>query len=323
MEKRINQHQVTEIMHIPVLLEETTELLAIKEDGTYIDATVGCGGHAKAILQKLANGTLIGIDRDSLALKCAESKLEDVAGRVKLVKGNFAHLERISQDLNIGGADGILFDLGLSSLQLDSPRRGFSFQQDGPLDMRFDPESGGACAKEIVNNYPQSKLVQILTDYGQVRWAKRIAKKIVNRRKKEEFETTTQLVEAIKEAIPKKAQYKMPIHPATRTFQALRIQVNNELDNLKRGLSSGFKIMKSKGIIAVISYHSLEDSIVKQFFKEKATDCICPPDLPECICDKVVEMDILTKSPVTPSPKEIERNPKSRSAKLRAAKKLR
>ncbi len=309
-------------MHVPVLLEEAINLLQVKEDGTYVDATVGCGGHAKGILNKLTSGKLICVDRDSEALARAKKMLADYGKSAVFVKGNFAHLEQIIKDLNVGAPDGILFDLGLSSLQLATRDRGFSFQEDGPLDMRMDPEAEGPTAETIVNSYSKQKLIKILTEYADERWAKRIATEIVKRRKSERFKTTFQLRDAVQSAIPKKAQYKMNIHPATRTFQAIRIEVNRELENLKKGLQAGYQILKTGGTEVVISYHSLEDRIVKNFFKQKESECICPPDLPECVCDKVKEMKTLTKKPITPTQEEIEKNPRSRSGKLRAATKL-
>lgn len=305
--------------HKPVLLREALEALNIKSDGIYVDATVGCGGHAREIAKRLIDGLLIGIDCDAEALRCAEETLSDLAANTKLIHANFRELANILDGLHIGGVDGILFDLGVSSLQLDSARRGFSFQKEGPLDMRMD-QSLKLTAKEIVNSYSAAELAQLFKEYGEERWAKRIAREIVKRRVHAEIQTTKQLAEIVKSAIPMAAQRKLFIHPATKAFQALRIAVNDELENLKAGLQVGFSKLRQGGVMAVISFHSLEDRIVKDFFKEKAQSCICPPELPVCRCNKKIEAELF--KPIRPSEQEVKQNPRARSAKLRAARKI-
>jgi 16S rRNA (cytosine1402-N4)-methyltransferase len=304
------------MIHCPVLMSKVLELLEIKPDGIYVDATVGLGGHAAEILKRLKGGILVGIDLDSEALEYAKKRLTDKAF---LVQGNFKDLDMILDNLGIGQADGILFDLGVSSLQLDCAKRGFSFLKEGELDMRMDLNNP-LTAKSIVNTYPRTELERILREYGEERWAGRIVKEIIKRREKRPIETTLELAQIVEGAIPSPAKRKMKIHPATKTFQALRIEVNDELENLKEGLEKAYKRLKSGGVMAVISFHSLEDRIVKHFFREKAKDCVCPPELPICRCDKVVEMEPfkLIKS----SLKEIEENPHARSARLRGGRKV-
>lgn len=301
------------------MLHEVLEILEIKADGIYVDATVGCGGHAREIAKRLKQGRLIGIDLDQQALRCAEDNLSPFAERIKLMQANFKDLEMVLDSLDISEIDGILFDLGVSSLQLDSSERGFSFRYDGELDMRMD-QSSSLTAYEIVNNYPAAELIKILKEYGEERWASRIVAEIIRRRERGPIFTTKQLAEIIEQAIPKAAQRKAKIHPATKTFQALRIAVNSELENLQLGLEAGYRRLKKGGVMAVISFHSLEDRIVKNFFKEKAQSCICPPDLPVCRCGKIVEMELF--KPITPSLEELTRNPRARSARLRAARKM-
>ena len=305
--------------HKPVLLREVLEILNIKPDGIYVDATVGCGGHALETAKRLKSGLLIGIDCDAEALRCAEETLRDFADKIKLIHASFRDLERILDELHIEAVDGILFDLGLSSLQLDSAHRGFSFQKDGPLDMRMDQDLK-LTAKDIVNSYSSDELMHLFKKFGEERWAKRIAREIIRYRAHIEIQTTHQLAEIVKSAVPMAEKRKLDIHPATKVFQALRIAVNDELDNLKAGLQAGFSKLRQGGVMAVISFHSLEDRIVKNFFKEKARSCICPPELPICRCNKKVEAELLKL--IRPSEQEIKENPRARSAKLRAVRKI-
>jgi len=307
------------MIHRPVLLHEVLNILDVKADGIYVDATVGCGGHAREIAKSLKQGRLIGIDLDQKALQCAEEDLRPFAEKIKLIQANFKDLELVLDSLGISKIDGILFDLGVSSLQLDSPARGFSFRYDSELDMRMDQNSK-LTAKEIVNNYSAAELIKILKDFGEERWASRIVEEIIKRRAQGPISTTKQLAEIIESAIPKAAQQKLKIHPATKTFQALRIAVNSELENLQLGLEAGYRRLKKGGVMAVISFHSLEDRMAKNFFKEKAQSCICPPDLPVCRCGKVVEVELF--KPITPSLEERTKNPRARSARLRAARKI-
>lgn len=305
--------------HKPVLLREVLEVLNMKPEGIYVDATVGCGGHACETAKRLKSGLLIGIDCDKEALRCAEETLGDFATKIKLIKANFKDLANILDDLHIESVDGILFDLGVSSLQLESAHRGFSFQKEGPLDMRMDLSSK-LTAKDIVNSYPADELAQLFKKFGEERWAKRIAREIVRQRAQAEIQNTKQLAEVVRSAIPMAARRRLHIHPATKVFQALRIAVNDELENLKIALQAGFSKLRKGGVMAVISFHSLEDRIVKDFFKEKAKSCICPPGLPICRCNKKVEASPFKL--IRPSEQEIKGNPRARSAKLRAVRKI-
>lgn len=313
------------MIHRPVLLNEVLNLLDIKPDGVYLDATVGSGGHAIEIAKRLQDGILIGIDWDQQILEYAREKLKPFSAKIHLVYANFKGLERVLDEFGLKEVDGILFDLGLSSLQLDSPERGFSFRFDSELDMRMDQGQNTLTAAEIVNNYGDDQLVRILKEYGEERWARKIVAGIMKEREKAEIKTTGQLVGIIEKTIPIPAQrmrfdLKMKIHPATKTFQALRIAVNDELNNLRQGLEASFRRLKQGGVMAVISFHSLEDRIVKRFFQEKAKGCICPPDLPVCRCGKQVELEPFKL--ITPHAEEIKENPRARSAKLRGAKKV-
>lgn len=309
--------------HQPVLLREVLEYLQIKPDGVYVDATVASGGHALEIVRKLAHGRLIALDLDPQALEIARETLQDYLEYVKLVHANYRELERVLDELNIVEVNGVLLDLGLSSLQLADPRRGFSFQRDAPLDMRFDPDAP-LTARDIVNEYPREELIKILKEYGEERWAARIALEIVRARERAAIETTSQLASLVEQAIPKPAQRKYlqghGIHPATRTFQALRIAVNDELENVREGLEAAFRRLASGGRLVAISFHSLEDRIVKRFMREKARGCICPPDFPICQCGRVPEAELLGEA--TPSLEELSQNPRARSARLRALQKL-
>ncbi|MFZ5944156.1 MAG: 16S rRNA (cytosine(1402)-N(4))-methyltransferase RsmH [Bacillota bacterium] len=307
--------------HVPVLLDEIVEIMDPQPGEVFVDCTLGGGGHSKEFVKRLKpGGVLIGIDQDSNALQAAEKNLEEYKENVIFVHSNY---ERLGDVLKIHcpqGVNGILFDLGVSSHQLDEGERGFSYMQDAPLDMRMNQE-GSLTAHDIINNFSPTQLTEIIQDYGEEKWAKRIVEFIVARRKETPIETTGQLVDIIKAAIPAGARKEGP-HPAKRTFQAIRIAVNRELEVLENTLDTAVKWLKKGGRIGVISFHSLEDRIVKEKFKHIALDCICPPELPICQCVKQSEIKILTRKPVTASQAELKKNPRSRSAKFRAALKL-
>ncbi len=290
--------------HQPVMVAEVLETLAVKPDGIYLDGTVGSGGHAREIASRLQNGLLIGLDCDPNALEVARTQLQEFAGRVTLVHANFAQLDRVLDDLNIRAVDGILLDLGVSLTQLDTAERGLSFRLEGPLDMRLDPTQE-LTAADLVNSLDERELIQIFRDYGEERWAARIAKNIVRQRRTAPIETTSDLVRIIERSLPAAVRYKSRIHPATRVFQALRIAVNNELENLQRALTVGFERLAPGGRFVVISFHSLEDRIVKRFFRAQL---------------KTGQAQQIW-GPLRPSPQECVQNPRARSAKLRAARK--
>ena len=297
-------------------------LLQPRPGGIDLDGTLGGGGHAALIARQCSqgNGMVIGIDQDQEALEAAGRRLAEFGATVRLVHGNFADLDRHLDALAVTGLDGFILDLGVSSHQLDSGGRGFSFQQDAPLDMRMD--AGGAeTAADLVNSLPEQELERIIRDYGEERWARRIAAFIVKARGEQAILTTLQLTDVIKGAVPR-AKWEERIHPATRTFQALRIAVNHELERLEQGLRAALERLKPGGRGLVISFHSLEDRIVKHIFREYATGCICPRQLPVCACGRKPRVKILTSRPVTAAQAETSRNPRARSAKLRAAEKL-
>jgi 16S rRNA (cytosine1402-N4)-methyltransferase len=307
--------------HVPVMVDEVLSFLQPQSGQTVIDCTVGGGGHALEIVKRiLPNGKLIGIDQDDAALSASRDVLKQYAGNVILEKGNFAELEEIARRLGIQSADGVVFDLGVSSHQLEAADRGFSFRRDAPLDMRMDP-SQPVTARELVNSLPERRLAEIIREFGEERWAKRIAKFIVDRRSRKRIETTRELADIVRAAIPEGARSEH-VHPATRTFQALRIAVNRELEVLAAGLDQAIRLMGKGARICVLSYHSLEDRIVKNTFSRHAGKCVCPPGLPVCVCGAQKVVSILTRRPVTPSENEIRRNPRARSAKLRAAEKI-
>lgn len=311
-----------EISHIPVLVDKVLKYLDPKNNGIYLDCTVGMGGHALAILEQSSpNGRLIGLDIDSEAIAAAKVKLTEYVSRINLFHANYTELDSVLDNLGIDEVDGILFDIGVSSLQLDKASRGFSFQRDGPLDMRMDTNRT-LNAKKVVNSASRDKLLKIFKDYGEERWSKRIANRIVDARKREPITTTSQLAELVVDAVPVWSRYKQKIHPATRIFQALRIYINDELDNLKVGLEKAVKRLNIGAVICVISFHSLEDQIVKNKFRLLASECICPPGLSVCVCNHEPSLKLLTRRPISPEDSEIERNPRSRSAKLRAARKI-
>lgn len=310
-----------EFHHVSVLLNECIDNLNIKPDGVYVDCTLGGAGHSKEIVKKLGpNGLLVCFDQDINAINTAKERLGEYSDRVKLVHRNFVHLKEELEKLGINKIDGVLADLGVSSHQLDEAERGFSYMQDAPLDMRMDIRSS-LSAYEVVNEYDERDLARIIRDYGEDNWAKRIAQFIVQERNEKPIETTGELVEVIKKAIPKKARIDGP-HPAKRTFQAIRIEVNNELGIINKMIEDATSIMNPGGRICIITFHSLEDRIVKNAYKDLAIDCICPSELPICQCDKESLLKVISRKPILPSDEEIEVNPRSRSAKLRVAERI-
>ena len=309
-----------EFHHISVLLEETIHGLVTNTDGIYVDCTLGGAGHSSRIAAKLtAAGRLIGIDQDPAALVAAQEKLQAATCRVDVVADNFKNLESILQKQGAGQVDGVLFDLGVSSHQLDTAERGFSYMQDAPLDMRMDP-AAALSAYEVVNTYEEAELARIIKLYGEERWAKRIAKFIAEARAVQPVETTGELVDLIKRAVPAAVRNNAGGHPAKRTFQAIRIEVNNELGILAEAFRCAVRHLKPGGRIAIITFHSLEDRIAKQTLQELAKGCICPPRLPVCVCHHEPEIKILGK-PLTAADEELEQNSRAKSAKLRLAEK--
>lgn len=309
-----------EFKHISVLLNECIEALAIKKDGIYVDGTLGGAGHSSEIVKNLDNnGRLIGIDQDKDALKAAKKRLESYEN-VTFVHSNFYNIKNILNDLDIEGVDGILMDLGVSSYQLDNGDRGFSYMQDAPLDMRMNRENS-LSAFEVVNSYSEEDLFRIIKDYGEEKFAKRIANFIVNRRKEKNIESTLELVDIIKAAIPAKARREGP-HPAKRTFQAIRIEVNKELEIIEKTIRDGVDKLNKGGRMAIITFHSLEDRIVKNVYKDLANPCTCPSSFPVCVCNKKPTVKIITRKPIEASKEELEYNPRSRSAKLRIIEKI-
>ena len=300
--------------HKSVLLDECIEALNVKSDGIYVDCTAGGGGHSKAILDKLSSGLLVAIDKDEDALKVCRERLK--GDNVRLVHSDFKNLTQVLDNLGIDKVDGILADLGVSSYQIDTPERGFSYMaSEAPLDMRMDLTSS-LTAKEVVNTYPEAELIRIIRDYGEEKFAKSIVKNIVTERQKGAIETCGQLVALIDKSVPR--HMKSGGHPAKRTFQALRIEVNKELDGLEKFVADAVDRLNENGRLAVITFHSLEDRAVKHSFQDLATDCICPPNLPVCVCNHRAKGTALSKKPILPSKQEQTSNPRSQSAKLRA-----
>ncbi|HII4451507.1 TPA: 16S rRNA (cytosine(1402)-N(4))-methyltransferase RsmH [Clostridium perfringens] len=309
-----------EFKHVSVLLDECINALNIKEDGIYVDCTLGGAGHSSEIVKRLSSdGRLIGFDQDKDALKAAGERLKDYKN-VTYVHSNFYAIYDVLTDLGIDGVDGILMDLGVSSYQLDNGERGFSYMQDAPLDMRMNRENGFS-AYEIVNTYSEEELYRIIKEYGEEKFAKRIASFIVKNREEKNIETTLELVEIIKAAIPAKARREGP-HPAKRTFQAIRIEVNKELEIISKTILDGVKKLNKGGRMAIITFHSLEDRIVKNTFKELANPCTCPSEFPVCVCNRKPEVKLISRKPIEASKEELEFNPRSRSAKLRIIEKL-
>ena len=306
--------------HRPVLLEECLEALAIRPDGVYVDGTLGRAGHSLEIARRLTTGRLIGIDRDETAIAAAQERLRDYMDHVTLVHSNFDRIGAILEELNISGADGMLFDLGVSSPQLDDAQRGFSYMHDAPLDMRMD-RTAALDAHQVVNRWPYEELRRILYEYGEERYAPAIAKGICRARETAPIETTLQLVDVIKSAMPPQALREKQ-HPAKRSFQAIRIAVNGELDALPPMLNAAAEHLNTGGRLAAISFHSLEDRIIKKTMQELATGCTCPPNFPVCVCGKTPKMKLISRKPITPGEGELTENPRARSAKLRVAEKL-
>lgn len=311
---------MSDFRHLSVMPDEVIRFLAPGDSKTYLDGTLGGGGHSLLILENAPNALLVGIDRDQAALAAAGKRLAAFGDRFRPVHGDFAGLAGHLEALGISALDGFILDLGVSSHQLDTGERGFSFQQDAPLDMRMDT-SRGETAADLLNDLPEQELERIIGEYGEERWAKRIAAFIVNSRNESPITTTFQLVDIIKGAVPK-AKWDERIHPATRTFQGLRIAVNHELESLERGMRAALDLLKPGGRGVIISFHSLEDRIVKHIFREYAEGCTCPRQLPLCVCGKQPRVKILTGRPVTATQQETDGNPRARSAKLRAVEKL-
>ncbi|ACH37512.1 16S rRNA (N4-methyl-C1402)-methyltransferase [Citrifermentans bemidjiense Bem] len=307
--------------HISVLPDEVLQALSPRSGGVYVDGTLGGAGHAGLILTASApDGQLIGFDRDEEAIAVARERLQVFGGRVRIIHRNFAGIAQALAEIGVDGIDGFVLDLGVSSHQLDRDERGFSFMHDAPLDMRMDRSSGQSAA-DLVNTLPEGELYRIISEYGEERWAKRVASFIVKARDERPIETTLQLVDVIKGSIPK-AKWEERLHPATRTFQALRIAVNEELKSLEEGLEGLLSLLKQGGRGAVISFHSLEDRIVKEGFRAAATGCTCPKELPICICGRVPRFKLVTRKPITAGEAEVAANPRSRSAKLRVVEKI-
>lgn len=307
--------------HLSVLAREVMEQLAPRSGGTYLDGTLGGGGHSELILEKIGpDGLLIGIDRDQSALTAASERLQRFGNRFRPLQGSFGDLADLLKQEGISALDGLLLDLGVSSHQLDTDERGFSFRLDGPLDMRMDRSCGDSAA-DLLQDCSAAELEQIIKEFGEERWAKKIALRIVQTRQETPITTTFQLADLVAGTIPRRF-HEDRIHPATRTFQALRIAVNQELEQVQQGVKAGIAALKPGGRIAVISFHSLEDRIVKHLFREAATGCTCPPRMPYCVCNRKPQLRILTGRPVIAGTEETDRNPRARSAKLRAAEKL-
>lgn len=304
-----------------VFATEAVDGLAPRTDGVYVDCTLGGAGHSKNILEKTSpQGKLIAIDQDLKAIENANQRLADFQGRFILVHSNFRHLKQIVDEHEPNGVDGVLFDLGVSSPQLDEAERGFSYMQDAPLDMRMD-RTQTFSAYDLVNEWSEQEIANVIYEYGEERWAKRIAEFIVRARKKGSIETTGQLVDIIKAAIPAGARREGP-HPAKRTFQAMRIAVNDELNVFEQAVKDAIEVLKPGGRLSVITFHSLEDRIAKSVLQEAAKDCICPPELPVCQCNHEAKVKILTRKPIVPTEQELALNPRARSAKLRVAERL-
>lgn len=300
-----------EFVHKPVLLNECITGLNIKEDGTYVDCTVGGGGHSFQIVSRLNKGMLIGFDADPQAIEAASEKLKDF--NCKLFNTNYSNIKQCINEININKIDGILMDLGVSSHQLDTEERGFSYHGDAPLDMRMS--KAGLSARDVINDYSNEDLMRIIYAYGEEKYAKSIVQGIIKSRESAPIETTSQLAEIIKNNVP--ISVRKQKNPCRKTFQAIRIEVNSELDNLKKALTDGFEILSPGGRMAVITFHSLEDRIVKTFFREMSTGCTCPSEFPVCVCNKEPKGILMPKKAISPSVDELAENPRSRSAKLR------
>jgi len=307
-------------LHVPVLRDDVVRLLATPPCRHAVDGTLGTGGHAEAILRRVSTATLIGIDLDATALDTARRRLSPYSERVRLVHGNYRDLEDHLSQLDVDAVDAVLLDLGMSSLQLDDATRGFGFRGNGPLDMRMD-RSAALRADDIVNRASAEEITELLRRFGEERFARRIAAAVCDERARSPIASTSRLAEIVREAVPRK--YHRPgFDPATRTFQALRIAVNGELENLAAGLPAAWRSLRVGGVLVVISFHSLEDRQAKRFFHSLCHPCTCPPELPECVCGRLPTAELLTPKPIRPSPVEIAANPRARSARLRAARKV-
>ncbi len=311
---------MSEFHHVSVLLDECIQALNIKPDGIYVDGTLGGAGHSSQIAARLTTGRLIGIDRDPKALKAASERLAPYADRVTLVHSNFSQLDEVLDNLGIAGVDGILLDLGVSSPQLDEAERGFSYMADAPLDMRMNSEDT-LSAYEVVNTWPREELRRILYEYGEERYAPQIAAAIDRRRAEKPIATTLELVDVIRSAMPP-AALREKQHPAKRSFQAIRIAVNDELGAVGRVLEVAVPKLNKKGRLAIITFHSLEDRLVKNGMASNAKGCTCPPSFPVCVCGNKPKVKLISKKPIVSGSEELERNPRARSAKLRVCEKL-
>ncbi len=307
-----------EFSHKSVLLEETIEGLNIREDGTYVDGTLGGGGHAFHVCERLSGkGRFIGIDQDAAAIEAAGIRLLPYQDKIKIdiVRSNYQKTPQVLKELDIDGVDGIVLDLGVSSYQLDTPDRGFTYREDAPLDMRMDQRQE-MTAKDIVNDYPEAELFRVIREYGEEKFARSIARHICQARKEKVIETTFELNDIIKAAIPIRAR-SAGGHPSKRTFQAIRIELNQELTILEQSIDQMIELLNPRGRICIITFHSLEDRIVKRIFRTNENPCTCPPDFPKCVCGKVSRGKVITRKPILPSEEELEENRRSKSAKLR------
>lgn len=305
-----------EFKHVSVLLDECIEGLAVKPDGIYVDGTLGGAGHAFHVCERLSEkGQFIGIDQDEAAIRTSTERLQPFGERVHLVRSNYVNVKQVVKELQIDKVDGILLDLGVSSYQLDTKERGFSYMADAPLDMRMD-QSRDFTAKDLINTYPEEKLYEIIKHYGEERYAKSIARSICKKRQEKEIETTGELVDIIRSSMPAKAKNGKG-HPAKRTFQAIRIELNHELDVLQDALEDMVELLNPGGRLCIITFHSLEDRIVKNFFRKMENPCTCPPDFPVCVCGKKPKGKVITRKPILPGEEELAINSRSKSAKLR------
>lgn len=311
---------MTEFHHVPIMLGDVMELLRPERGGIFVDGTLGGGGHSEGILRRLGEGKLYGIDRDGEAIAAASERLKPFGDRFEAIRGNFFDMKELLGSVGVTEVDGILLDLGVSSYQLDAPQRGFSYHEEAPLDMRMD-DRASLTAYDVVNGYSHGELTRIIRDYGEERYAARVASAIVREREKQPVKTTTELADIIKYAIPAANRREGP-HPARRTFQAIRIEVNGELEELGAAIQRAHDMLAPGGVLAVITFHSLEDRIVKQAFKTFEHPCICDPRAPMCTCGRVPTARVLTKKPIVPGEEELGSNPRSRSSKLRAIEKL-
>jgi len=310
-----------ENLHRPVLLNETVDLLNVPRSGSFVDATLGLGGHTEAILNASNNGVVIGLDQDTEAIEAATESLKHFGERVRIYHSNFSAIKTVLRDAGVEKVDGVVADLGVSSLQLDSEQRGFSFRFDAPLDMRMDATSNDATASDLLETLTETEIANIIYTYGEERFSRRIARRIVEKRKAgEPIKTTRQLAELVERSVRRSPKDK--IHPATRTFQALRIAVNREIEVLEQFVVDATDILKTEGRLAIITFHSLEDRVVKRAFQKLSGKCFCPPRIPRCVCGAKKQVEILTRKPIVPGDDEIDANPRSRSAKLRAVRKL-